>query len=91
MLSLSLVDSRSDTAFLQLLKATSDFAWSPTWQSLLSNGTVNHPANNQLTGIVYGTSSSYLSLCMYVLTLVLGDYYYVLAGNELVKAGQAKC
>lgn len=57
----------------KLLKATSDFAWSPTWQSLLSNGTVNHPANNQLTGIVYG------------------DYYYVLAGNELVKAGQAKC
>jgi len=28
--------------------------WKPEWQSLLSNGTVNNPAANNLTGIVYG-------------------------------------
>jgi hypothetical protein len=60
-------------AAARLLKATSDLAWLPAWESLLSNGTVNHPANNQMTGIVYG------------------DYYYVLAGNELVKEGLAWC
>lgn len=32
-------------------------AWRPSWQSLLANGTVNKPANNYLTGIVYGGSA----------------------------------
>lgn len=40
-----------------LLTATSRLAWSPTWSSLLSNGTVNNravpPMND--TGIIYGT------------------------------------
>lgn len=31
-------------------------AWSPAWQSLLSNGTVNEPGHNVGTGIVYGPS-----------------------------------
>lgn len=33
-------------------------AWRPEWQSLLANGTVNNPALNNLTGIIYGASSS---------------------------------
>ncbi|KAF9484890.1 glycoside hydrolase family 88 protein [Pholiota conissans] len=39
---------------LQLLNNITTLAWKPSWQSLLSNGTVNWPANNFLTGIVYG-------------------------------------
>ncbi|KIK95958.1 glycoside hydrolase family 88 protein [Paxillus rubicundulus Ve08.2h10] len=38
----------------KLLNATTDLAWKPSWQSLLSNGTVNNPAANNDTGIVYG-------------------------------------
>lgn len=34
-----------------------NLAWRPEWQSLLANGTVNNPAANNLTGIVYGASS----------------------------------
>ncbi|KAJ7221714.1 glycoside hydrolase family 88 protein [Mycena pura] len=41
-------------AALNLLNTTTALAWKPSWQSLLSNGTVNLPANNFLTGIVYG-------------------------------------
>lgn len=33
---------------------TVNFAWRPDWQALFSNGTVNKPANNYWTGIVYG-------------------------------------
>ncbi|TFK43016.1 glycoside hydrolase family 88 protein [Crucibulum laeve] len=43
----------SDAAINILDKITA-LAWQPSWQSLLSNGTVNKPANNFLTGIVYG-------------------------------------
>jgi hypothetical protein len=44
-------------AAVNLLNAATEMAWKPSWQSLLSNGTVNNPANppNNLTGIVYGT------------------------------------
>ncbi|KAF9566281.1 glycoside hydrolase family 88 protein [Agrocybe pediades] len=42
-----------DGAFAILNNITT-LAWNPSWQSLLSNGTVNWPANNFLTGIVYG-------------------------------------
>jgi len=42
-----------DGAFTILNNITT-LAWKPSWQSLLSNGTVNWPANNFLTGIVYG-------------------------------------
>ena len=38
----------------QLLANITALAWDPSWQSLLSNGTVNWPAGNFLTGIVYG-------------------------------------
>ncbi|KAH8100222.1 d-4,5 unsaturated-glucuronyl hydrolase-like protein [Cristinia sonorae] len=41
-------------AAADLFKKTTDLAWNPSWQSLLSNGTVNNPAQNNLTGIVYG-------------------------------------
>ncbi|PAV23320.1 glycoside hydrolase family 88 [Pyrrhoderma noxium] len=39
---------------ISLLDRITDLAWRPEWQSLLSNGTVNEPAGNELTGIVYG-------------------------------------
>ncbi|KAL0947490.1 hypothetical protein HGRIS_013593 [Hohenbuehelia grisea] len=38
----------------QILGNITQLAWRPSWQSLLSNGTVNRPAGNSLTGIVYG-------------------------------------
>ncbi|KAF7359238.1 Glycoside hydrolase family 88 protein [Mycena sanguinolenta] len=41
-------------AAINLLSKITNLAWRPSWQSLLSNGTVNWPANNFLTGIVYG-------------------------------------
>jgi len=41
-------------AALQILTNITTLAWNPPWQSLLSNGTVNEPANNLFTGIVYG-------------------------------------
>ncbi|KAJ7168322.1 glycoside hydrolase family 88 protein [Mycena crocata] len=41
-------------AAISLLNHITTLAWKPSWQSLLSNGTVNKPANNFLTGIVYG-------------------------------------
>ncbi|KAJ7771589.1 glycoside hydrolase family 88 protein [Mycena metata] len=41
-------------AAINLLNKITTLAWRPAWQSLLSNGTVNWPANNFLTGIVYG-------------------------------------
>ncbi|THH31547.1 hypothetical protein EUX98_g2642 [Antrodiella citrinella] len=43
-------------AAVRLLQTTTALAWKPSWRSLLSNGTVNNPAQNNLTGIVYGTS-----------------------------------
>ncbi|TFK72154.1 glycoside hydrolase family 88 protein [Pluteus cervinus] len=43
----------SDSA-VQILTNMTSLTWRPSWQSLLSNGTVNKPANNQLTGTVYG-------------------------------------
>jgi hypothetical protein len=38
----------------QLFGDNVQFAWKPQWQSLLANGTVNNPAQNNLTGIIYG-------------------------------------
>ncbi|KAJ7349077.1 glycoside hydrolase family 88 protein [Mycena albidolilacea] len=46
--------SKWNNAALNLLNKITALAWRPSWQSLLSNGTVNKPANNFLTGIVYG-------------------------------------
>ncbi|KAJ3564120.1 hypothetical protein NP233_g8509 [Leucocoprinus birnbaumii] len=45
---------RWSDAAIELLANITKLAWDPSWQSLLSNGTVNKPANNFLTGIVYG-------------------------------------
>ncbi|KIK54566.1 glycoside hydrolase family 88 protein [Collybiopsis luxurians FD-317 M1] len=42
------------SAAVQILSNITTLAWDPSWQSLLSNGTVNWPADNFLTGIVYG-------------------------------------
>ncbi|KAI0373266.1 d-4,5 unsaturated-glucuronyl hydrolase-like protein [Pilatotrama ljubarskyi] len=39
---------------IKMLDANTKLAWRPAWQSLLANGTVNNPAQNNLTGIVYG-------------------------------------
>ncbi|KAF8061608.1 glycoside hydrolase family 88 protein [Lyophyllum atratum] len=41
-------------AAIAILNNITRLAWNPSWQSILSNGTVNKPANNQLTGTVYG-------------------------------------
>ena len=53
-----------DNAFYIIDKITT-LAWKPSWQSLLSNGTVNMPSNIALTGIVYGAfpSSPLCALC----------------------------
>ncbi|KAK0458542.1 glycoside hydrolase family 88 protein [Desarmillaria tabescens] len=60
-------------AAINILNTITALAWDPSWESLLANGTVNKPANNYLTGTVYG------------------DYYYIVAGNELISMGLAKC
>ncbi|KAG7453040.1 glucuronyl hydrolase [Guyanagaster necrorhizus] len=61
------------TAAISILNNITSLAWDPSWESLLANGTVNKPANNYLTGTVYG------------------DYYYIVAGNELISMGLANC
>ncbi|KAI0255273.1 d-4,5 unsaturated-glucuronyl hydrolase-like protein [Lactifluus subvellereus] len=62
-------------AAIKILSDTTSTFWAPTWQSLLSNGTVNNPASppNNLTGIIYG------------------DYYFIKTGNNLAKLGIATC
>jgi len=42
------------SAAIDLLNSITKLAWRPSWQSILTNGTVNKPVNNALTGIVYG-------------------------------------
>lgn len=44
-------------AAIRIISDMTALAWRPNWQSLLANGTVNNPALNNLTGIVYGTST----------------------------------
>ncbi|KAJ7581499.1 glucuronyl hydrolase [Mycena floridula] len=41
-------------AAIDILDKVTKQAWSPSWQSLLSQGTVNMPQKNSLTGTVYG-------------------------------------
>jgi len=62
-------------AAINLLNAATALAWKPSWQSLLSNGTVNNPASppNNLTGITYG------------------DYFLIKTGNDLLSQGLAEC
>ncbi|KAG6811320.1 hypothetical protein H0H92_007984 [Tricholoma furcatifolium] len=42
------------TSAINIVNAITKLAWNPSWQSILSNGTVNWPEGNMLTGIVYG-------------------------------------
>ncbi len=44
-------------AAIKILGDNTNLAWAPSWQSLLANGTVNNPVQNNLTGIVYGGCS----------------------------------
>ncbi|KAI0668478.1 d-4,5 unsaturated-glucuronyl hydrolase-like protein [Trametes maxima] len=39
---------------IKMLNVNTKLAWRPSWESLLANGTVNNPQQNNLTGIVYG-------------------------------------
>ncbi len=64
-------------------------AWRPSWQSLLANGTVNKPANNSLTGIVYGESVFFVHVEL--ADGPAGDYYFIQAGNALLDMGLAAC
>ena len=48
------------------------------------------PANNFLTGIVYGNNSPFLRVTG-KLNAHLGDYYYIKAGNDLISMSLAKC
>ncbi|KAF9049208.1 d-4,5 unsaturated-glucuronyl hydrolase-like protein [Hymenopellis radicata] len=41
-------------AAVTILNHITTLAWNKPWQSLLSNGTVNKPSNNYLTGTTYG-------------------------------------
>jgi hypothetical protein len=67
-LTLCHVRRESLNAILQILNDTTNTFWAPTWQSLLSNGTVNNPASppNNLTGTIYGAyrphKQSYFSI-----------------------------
>ncbi|KAG6919910.1 hypothetical protein DXG01_013259 [Tephrocybe rancida] len=46
---------------IHITQAITDLAWNEPWQSILSNGTVNKPANNALTGTTYGNFTFVLS------------------------------
>ncbi|KAJ3795891.1 glycoside hydrolase family 88 protein [Lentinula aff. detonsa] len=70
-------------AAIQILQNVTSLAWDSSWQSLLSNGTVNWPENKFLTGIVYVQLSG--------LIFSEGDYYYITAANMLVQMGLAEC
>ncbi|KAG8726081.1 hypothetical protein FRC12_023723, partial [Ceratobasidium sp. 428] len=39
---------------VKLLTDNFKFAFKPTWDSILSNGTSNNPQNNKNTGLIYG-------------------------------------
>lgn len=77
-------------AALQILNSITTLAWNPAWQSLLSNGTVNKPAHNVGIGIVYGPSIRGF-IFQRLFDFILGDYYFISAGNELVTMGLASC
>ena len=47
---------------IKIIRDNTALAWAPSWQSLLSNGTVNNPQHNNLTGIVYGKITPFGSL-----------------------------
>lgn len=79
-----------------MLDANTKLAWRPAWQSLLANGTVNNPVQNNLTGIVYGaylfdTHSVERFRSFMPGRSCTGDYFFIKAGNELVSRGFARC
>ncbi|KNZ75519.1 Unsaturated glucuronyl hydrolase [Termitomyces sp. J132] len=47
------MDNYTNSA-IQVRYAITSLAWAPSWESLLSNATVNKPAGNALTGSIYG-------------------------------------
>lgn len=65
-------------------------AWNPSWQSILSNGTVHWPANNYLTGTVYGKLLSKRERLALTVSMT-GDYYYIKFANELVENNIVTC
>lgn len=79
---------------LQIFNATVAFAWQETdsWASLLSNATSNKPVDIYDTGIVYGTYHIHITSSFNTDTFFdPADYYYIVAGNELVSRGLASC
>jgi hypothetical protein len=77
-------------AALQILNNITTLAWNAAWQSLLSNGTVNEPDHNELTGIIYGPFIRGF-IAERLFDFLIGDYYFIKAGNQLVTMGLASC
>lgn len=86
----TVVDDCTSDSEHEILQNVTSLAWNPSWQSLLSNGTVNWPANNFLTGIVYGKFTIEVFQDP-LFTDSTGDYYYITAANKLVQMGLAEC
>ena len=78
---------------IKLLQDTVNFAWKPSWQPIFSNGTVNKPADNYWTGIVYGKEFAPVptSARVVVLMVMTADYYFVESGNKLLEMGLTDC
>ncbi|KAG5732742.1 Unsaturated glucuronyl hydrolase [Termitomyces sp. T112] len=51
------MDNYTNSA-IQIVDAITSLAWAPSWESLLSNATVNKPAGNALTGSIYALPSA---------------------------------
>ncbi|KAG5335947.1 hypothetical protein C0989_012564 [Termitomyces sp. Mn162] len=51
------MDNYTNSA-IQIADAITSLAWAPSWESLLSNATVNKPAGNALTGSIYALPSA---------------------------------
>ncbi|KAH9915796.1 glycoside hydrolase family 88 protein [Epithele typhae] len=94
---LLLANRRPPSSTPLALRATptlpSRLAWAPTWQSLLSNGTVNTPKQNTLTGMVYGMQSSVVLPAELLTNCLAGRrrLLFITAGNTLVEKGLASC
>ncbi|KAH8832001.1 glucuronyl hydrolase [Flagelloscypha sp. PMI_526] len=69
-------------AALQTMSKIIELAFNPSWDSLLSNGTVNWPLGNMLTGTVYDPV---------FMEVDAGDYYFIKVGTELIKQGLGHC
>ncbi|KAJ3781544.1 hypothetical protein GGU10DRAFT_390553 [Lentinula aff. detonsa] len=72
-------------AAIQILQNVTSLAWDSSWQSLLSNGTVNWPENNFLTGIVYG-DYYYITAANMLVQMGLAECKEVAASNSTPSA-----